>query len=274
MTVFPTWYTDKGSADNTDKVWASDNSTNFNITVWEIGDRNFTDKSTSDLSEGTNLFYTEDRVNWNVTVVGLWNTKADKTNVLEKDNTTSFTPTQDFHPATKKYVDDSWTNITGLVEEAWITDWDELIYYNWVNNVKIDYTDLRESILSDWHRTSTETGTLDMSDTAWNYTIAHWLAKIPKKITFIFDKWWDSFVTLVYWTNWATVNYSWILQDTSNNLSLNTGYLIRQITNNAPLEYIELNISSVNTANINIARTVNWTPSGGDDRICTIISES
>lgn len=27
--------------------------------------------------------------------------KADKTNVLEKDNTTSYTPTQDYHPATK-----------------------------------------------------------------------------------------------------------------------------------------------------------------------------
>lgn len=32
--------------------------------------------------------------------------KADKTNVLEKDNTTSYTPTSDYHPATKKYVDD------------------------------------------------------------------------------------------------------------------------------------------------------------------------
>jgi hypothetical protein len=32
--------------------------------------------------------------------------KADKTNVLELDNTTSFTPTANFHPATKKYVDD------------------------------------------------------------------------------------------------------------------------------------------------------------------------
>lgn len=32
--------------------------------------------------------------------------KADKSNVLEKDNTTTYTPTQDYHPATKKYVDD------------------------------------------------------------------------------------------------------------------------------------------------------------------------
>ena len=30
-----------------------------------------------------------------------------KTNVLEKDNTTAFTPTADYHPSTKKYVDDN-----------------------------------------------------------------------------------------------------------------------------------------------------------------------
>ncbi len=33
--------------------------------------------------------------------------KADKTNVLELDNTTSFTPDADYEPATKKYVDDN-----------------------------------------------------------------------------------------------------------------------------------------------------------------------
>lgn len=33
--------------------------------------------------------------------------KADKTNVLEKDNVTEFTPSANYHPATKKYVDDS-----------------------------------------------------------------------------------------------------------------------------------------------------------------------
>lgn len=37
----------------------------------------------------------------------LYSTKADKTNVLEKDNTTPFTPDADYEPATKKYVDDN-----------------------------------------------------------------------------------------------------------------------------------------------------------------------
>ena len=35
------------------------------------------------------------------------NDKAEKTNVLELDNTTAFTPTSDYEPATKKYVDDN-----------------------------------------------------------------------------------------------------------------------------------------------------------------------
>ena len=52
----------------------------------------------------------------------LLNTKADKTNVLEKDNTTLYTPALEYHPATKKYVDDElaanspdWGNIGGAL---------------------------------------------------------------------------------------------------------------------------------------------------------------
>lgn len=37
--------------------------------------------------------------------------KADKTEVLTKTNTTAFTPTADYQPATKKYVDDNKTQI-------------------------------------------------------------------------------------------------------------------------------------------------------------------
>ena len=39
-------------------------------------------------------------------------TKADKTNVLEKNNTTAFTPDADYEPATKKYVDDNGGGLT------------------------------------------------------------------------------------------------------------------------------------------------------------------
>lgn len=44
--------------------------------------------------------------------------KADKSNVLEKDNTTAFTPTADNHPATKKYVDDAIIGAGGYNDEA------------------------------------------------------------------------------------------------------------------------------------------------------------
>jgi len=37
--------------------------------------------------------------------------KVEKDNVLEKDNTTVFVPTADYHPATKKYVDDTIPSI-------------------------------------------------------------------------------------------------------------------------------------------------------------------
>ena len=40
--------------------------------------------------------------------------KADKTEVLTKTNTTAFTPTADYQPATKKYVDDLATGGTGV----------------------------------------------------------------------------------------------------------------------------------------------------------------
>ena len=50
----------------------------------------------------------DDDMNEIKTVVnGLDDDKADKTNVLELDNTTVFTPDADYEPATKKYVDDN-----------------------------------------------------------------------------------------------------------------------------------------------------------------------
>ena len=48
---------------------------------------------------------------------GVSDVKADKTNVLEKDNTTSFTPSADYHPATKKFVDDS-VSASGVTSDS------------------------------------------------------------------------------------------------------------------------------------------------------------
>lgn len=181
MTIFPTWYPDKWSADSTDKVWASDGVTNFNITVDEIGNEVFIDRSTTDLAEWTNEYYTEAKVSANATVVA----KADKTNVLELDNTTVYTPDADYEPATKRYVDDSivslipktwysstystelasktWTSVTTQsVETTVLTftaiyEWDVQIHINWANNgnsnvyyrVKINWV-LQDETLSSW----------------------------------------------------------------------------------------------------------------------------
>jgi len=56
--------------------------------------------------------------------------KSDKSNVLELDNTDSYTPTNDYHPATKKYVDSRWTNIKDLPQEWQIEDFDRIIFYD------------------------------------------------------------------------------------------------------------------------------------------------
>ena len=65
----------------------------------------FWNRNTDNIPEWSNLYYTEARVTNNATVIWLWDNKADKSNVLEKDNTTPYTPTTDYNPATKEYVD-------------------------------------------------------------------------------------------------------------------------------------------------------------------------
>lgn len=44
-------------------------------------------------------------------IVGKWNI-VDAAKILTKDNTTAYTPTQNYHPATKKYVDDKHIMLT------------------------------------------------------------------------------------------------------------------------------------------------------------------
>jgi len=56
--------------------------------------------------------------------------------ILDETNTTAFTPTADYHPATKKYVDDNswWAESTQTVVTAWedVSAWDAIIYM-WPN---------------------------------------------------------------------------------------------------------------------------------------------
>lgn len=100
--IFPTDYTTKVTPDWTDVVWSSDAVTNFNLTIASIALYTLTNSTTDDLTEwSTNKYYSDSLVDSNATVI--W--KADKTNVLEKDNTTVYTPTLPYHPVTKDYAD-------------------------------------------------------------------------------------------------------------------------------------------------------------------------
>lgn len=47
---------------------------------------------------------------------------VDMENILTKDNTTPYTPTSDYHPATKKYVDDTVESSKGLYSKTFTED--------------------------------------------------------------------------------------------------------------------------------------------------------
>lgn len=64
-------------------------------------------------------------------------TDIDPSKYLTKDNTTEFTPTADYHPATKKYVDDSAATKVNKVEGK------SLIDENVANNLSSDTTTVR-----------------------------------------------------------------------------------------------------------------------------------
>lgn len=74
---------------------------NKNFLLSSLWSAIFWSRTTADVPEGTNLYYTDSRVDSNTTVTS----KADKTNVLELNNTTPFTPTLQYHPVTKDYAD-------------------------------------------------------------------------------------------------------------------------------------------------------------------------
>ena len=108
---------------------------NKNFLLSGIWSAIFWSRTSTDIPEGTNLFYTEDRVNSNVTVAG----KADISNVIEKDSTVAFTPTLDTHPVNKLYADtntiaDATDAIKGKIRISTDTEsdtWtDELIAVN------------------------------------------------------------------------------------------------------------------------------------------------
>lgn len=264
MTIFPAWYTDKGFADATDKVWASDEVTNFNITVDEIGTEVFANRTTSNLTEGTNLYYTDGRVTANATVVALWTNKADKTNVLEKDNVTAYSPTTQYHPATKWYVDNLGTNITGLTTENNLADGDEFIFrdISASANRKTTFSNTSEKIRIKNHKHEIVGWiTLTFDDVAQsNIVINHTLWVIPTKLEFIFEAWnaSDWAIRKWYWCdNGGTkTSYAYFKEaSTSTNRTVTTNQCIATY-NDSNASNGEWRVASITSTQITLSYTI------------------
>lgn len=226
--IFPTDYTTKWTPDWNDVVWSSDAVTNFNLTVASIALYTLTNNDTDDLSEwSTNLYYTEARVTANTTVVALWNDKADKSNVLELNNTTAFTPAADYEPATKAYVDDSISSIAMKFWWDW-TDW-ALDTSSWTVNidcwgatlVEKNYTSINVATNNLTFSNPNTDGTIVIIKSKWNVTISatidiswmgwagwlwgvFWWADATSGTVWINIE--DSSTNWILWGNWATNN--------------------------------------------------------------------
>lgn len=76
---------------------------------------------------------------WTGSVWDALGSSVDLSNYIAKDNTTSFTPTGDYNPATKKYVDDKHSTISITLTSAWWSNNTQTISATWVtaNNTVI-----------------------------------------------------------------------------------------------------------------------------------------
>jgi len=107
-----------------DSEATDNNKKNKKTTFGSLWSAIFGSRTSDDIPEWTNSLYaTEANLNDSATIQALQNNKADKTNVLELDNTTAYTPTATYHPATKEYVDtrslpDATTTQKGVAELA------------------------------------------------------------------------------------------------------------------------------------------------------------
>ena len=84
-----------------------------------FNDKNFREKVSEkvDKEEGKGLS-TNDYTDAEKADVAKVKNKANTSDVLTKTNTTEFTPTGDYHPATKKYVDDNKTSVVDNLEST------------------------------------------------------------------------------------------------------------------------------------------------------------
>jgi hypothetical protein len=69
-----------------------------------------------------------------------------KSNVLEKDNTTAYTPTTDYHPATKKFVEDSITEAGGHTYEQIYDLVGTMVTGNTETGITVTYDDATDKL--------------------------------------------------------------------------------------------------------------------------------
>lgn len=145
----------------------------------------------------TDIAFPVTSVNWQTWAVTI--ALPDMTNYLAKDNTTAFTPTWDYNPATRKYVDDTAFGhvqsaiIKSASEPEWATEWrlwydttnDLLKAYDWSawKVVTVDNT----AYASSWNWDSTHSPSKDVvydKISAMDTTIAGKLDKVTTTATY------------------------------------------------------------------------------------------
>ena len=166
------WPTNPYSSD-TFITWSEDWSSVHNNDLW--GDTTWWTITQENMISNTWVLSVNGQT-WDVTVAS-----PDMSNYLAKDNTTAFTPTGDYNPATKKYVDDN------VKASSWVTttqpsnpnEW--AIYYDTTNDVLKTY---------DWSQWN-EVGWWETYN-AWDGIEIDWTT-ISAKIWTWLEFWWNDY---------------------------------------------------------------------------------
>jgi len=144
-----------------------------------------------------------------------------KTNVLELDNTTPFTPDADYEPATKKYVDDNAWGWGWSVTTLWGTT----IYWNLPDTEQViasyyatqDWTTTNFTYDADIISTWSDATIVVKKDgvSIWTITITNWTSTWTLTVSSTFVRW-NKFT--FHWTWWSSVaggNYTLWMNITS-----------------------------------------------------------
>lgn len=138
--IFPTDYPNKASADTNDVMFSSDWVTNFNLSVWNVATRAFANKTTTDLTEWSNLYYTDARA-LNVAVGLDWDDEVNWIKTFTSSPTVP-NPTTPTQVANKAYVDAQGIPIDPLPNIS-VLKWDDnIVVSDGTDNYKAEIYDI------------------------------------------------------------------------------------------------------------------------------------